>query len=158
MHQEVTAAHQRAATEAQTKLEAFKNREAEKLAEKVPEIADKAQRDKLFTAGRELMRDVGFTDQEISQLANGESSISIHDHRLHLLIRDGVRYREAQAQMKTKVEQKKPVPPVQRPGAAPEKGAQRAAELKTLETNLSRLTGVAAIRAAAQLTRARRAG
>ena len=67
---------------------------------------------------------------------------------------DAVRYREAQARAKAVTTQAKPVPPVQRPGVAPSKGAMREAELQSLSKRLDQ-TGNP--RDAAALLRARRA-
>ena len=154
VQQEVIQATQRQVTEKQTKLSEFMKRETELFAEKVPEIKDQAAREKLMTASVDVLKDLGFQDDELGQLWRGEKDISIHDHRLHLLIRDGVRWRDAQ---KARTEaQRKPVPPVQRPGVAPSKGAQVQAQVQTLARKLETAKGNQAARIAADLMKLRR--
>ena len=82
-------------------------------------------------------------------LWNGHKELSLRDHRLQLLIRDATLWREAQA--KAKAAAVKPVPPVQRPGAAtPRQGTDEARLTQRLEQTGS-------LRDAAALVRARRA-
>ena len=154
VQQEITQAQQRQATEKQTKLSEFMRRESELFAEKAPEIKDQAAREKLMTASVDVLKDIGFQDEELGKLYRGDTELSLHDHRLHLLIRDAVRWRDAQ---KAKVEvQKKPVPPVQRPGAAQPKSAGLHAQIQNLAKQLDTATGARAVRIAADLQKARR--
>ena len=71
-----------------------------------------------------------------------------------MLVIDAVRYREAQAKAKAVTTAARPVPQVQRPGVAPNKGAMREAELQSLSKRLDQ-TGNP--RDAAAFLRARRA-
>ena len=63
-----------------------------------------------------VLGDLGFDEAELIPLWNGHKELSLRDHRLQLLIRDATLWREAQA--KARAAAVKPVPPVQRPGAA----------------------------------------
>jgi len=89
----------------------------------------------------------------LSGLWNGQASMSLRDHRVQLLIRDGIRLREMQTAAKNAVA-KKPVPQVQRPGVAQAPGAQRDAEIQALTQKLDK-TGN--LKDAAKLMAARRA-
>lgn len=158
VQQEVMASQQRQQAEFGQALESFRAREAQLFAEKAPEFADPANAKKLMDGAVTVLRDLGFQDNELGELWRGERNISIHDHRLHLLLRDGVKWRDAQAQAKAKTSQAKPLPPVQRPGVAQGANAAREANLKTLNDQLDKSSGVNALRAAAKLVAARRAG
>src|SRR5262249_27671292 len=155
--QEIQAAQGRAAEEYRGRFEQFKQHEAAKFAERVPEIKDKTTRDKLMSSAVEVLRDLGFSDQELGQLHRGEVNLSLHDHRFQLLLMDGLRYRDAKSAAAKTVSQKKPVPPVQRPGVAPVKGAAQEATIKNLETKLDNARGTRnMLQAAAQLVAERR--
>jgi hypothetical protein len=146
---------QRQAQEKQQKLGEFAKREADIFSEKAPEFADPAKKTKLQESAVTVLRDLGFKDQELGELWRGEKDISLHDHRLQLLLLDGVRYREARASTTKPVP--KPVPPVQRPGASQPRGAAHGAEVQNLSNRLDKTSGVNAIRTAAALLNARRA-
>ena len=62
------------------------------------------------------------------------TDLSLHDHRLQLLIRDGIRFRDAQKAAKEA--STKPVPPVQRPGVAQPRGAAQDAVVQNLTKRL----------------------
>jgi hypothetical protein len=132
--QELTGAAQRADQERRIRHEEFVNREHGALVEKVPEIADPAQRSKLEHAALGMLRELGFSDQELTALYQGRADLSLHDHRLQLLIRDGVRLRDAQKAAKEA--SLKPVPPVQRPGVAQPRGAAQDAVVQSLSKRL----------------------
>jgi hypothetical protein len=153
--QEARAAQERQAQENSGKFAEFAKRQDELFIEKAPEFADKEAAAKLQGAAIEVLRDLGFDDDELGKLWNGQAGVSLRDHRLQLLIRDGIKYREAKTAV-SKVAAK-PLPPVQRPGAAQPRGAAREAELQTLSKQLDTATGMSALRAAAKLTAAKRA-
>jgi hypothetical protein len=153
--QEARAAQERQALEQHGKFAEFAKRQDELFAEKAPEAADKDKAAKLQSAAVEALRELGFEDDELGKLWNGQASLSLRDHRLQLLIRDGVRYREAQEAAKKVVA--KPLPPVQRPGAAQPKGAAQEAQIQTLSKQLDNASGMNALRIAAQLRNAQAA-
>jgi hypothetical protein len=104
------------------------------MCEKVPELVDPAQRSKFEHAAVGMLRDLGFTDQELNGLYLGRADLSLHDHRVQMLIRDGLRFRDAQKAARQA--SLKPVPPVQRPGVAPQRGAAHDAVVQNLTKRL----------------------
>ena len=142
--QEIQAAQQRQASEDRQRLVDFVAAQSKLFEEKAPEFKDPAVSEKMSRAAKVVLKDTGFTDKELGQLFRGEANLSLHDHRMQLLIRDAVRYREgetARAQAAKKlVDAKKPIPPVQRPGAAGDKGTAHEAKIRTLSTQLNNAT------------------
>jgi hypothetical protein len=92
------------------------------------------QRSKLEHAALGMLRELGFADQELGELYRGRRDLSLHDHRLQMLIRDGIRFRDAQKAAKEA--STKPVPPVQRPGVAQPRGAAQDAVVQNLTKRL----------------------
>jgi hypothetical protein len=82
----------------------------------------------------------------------------LRDHRVQLLVRDAILWREAKAKAKSR-RAAKPLPPVQRPGASQPKGAaQEGAAQDALVQNLSKkLEASGSLKDAAALLRARHA-
>jgi len=131
--QEVTAAQERQAQEYKTKWAEFASKEDAKFIELAPEMADKEKATKVADASVALLKDLGFSDQDLGKLWNGEASLSLRDHRAQLLIRDAARYRDAQKAVKAPV---KVVPQVQRPGVARPKGADDDLRTQNLKQQL----------------------
>lgn len=144
VQQELVSAQQRQASEDRQRLVDFVAAQSKLFEEKAPEFKDKATSEKMSRAAAVVLKDTGFTDKELGQLFRGEANLSLHDHRMQLLIRDAVRYREgetARAQAAKKLtDTKKPIPPVQRPGAAGDKGTAHEAKIRTLTTQLNNAT------------------
>jgi hypothetical protein len=78
--------------------------------------------------------DIGFTGQELEQLWRGEATIPLRDHRMQLLILNGIKYRDAQQKAKDPVA--KPAPPVQRPSVSQPRGAPQDAAILALNKRL----------------------
>lgn len=152
VQREVQSIHARSEQEKASKWSTFAADEDAKFLEKAPEYADKAALTKAASSAAEMLRDLGFSDAELGKLWNGQSEISLRDHRLQLLLRDGVKYREAQAAVKKPVA--KPVPQVQRPGPARAPNADADDRVRNLDT---RLTSTGSLKDAAALLVARRA-
>ena len=152
VNQELREAQSRQSVEQQQKFAEFVKRESELFADKAPEVADETQRSKLQSSAVTVLRELGFKDDELGQLWRGEKSVSLHDHRLQLLIRDGIKFREAQE--KAKAAEKKPLPAPQRPGVAQNKGAAQDQRIQALT---QKLTNSGSLRDAAALIAARRA-
>ena len=131
---QLQAAQSRHAQEREAELAHFVKREQELFVEKAPEFADETQRARLQNAAVDMLKSIGFPERELNQLWRGERDLSLHDHRLHLLIRDGLRWRDAQ--QKAREATARPVPPVVRPGVAQGKGAARDAAISTLTRRL----------------------
>ena len=132
--QDMAGADQRQAQERHIRLTQYAQREQDLMFEKAPELADPVQRAKLEHAAVGMLRDLGFSEQELVGLQMGRSDLSVHDHRVQLLIRDGVRFRDAQKAARQA--SLKPVPPVQRPGVAQPRGAAHDAAVQSLTKRL----------------------
>jgi hypothetical protein len=132
--QEVASAGLRQEQDRQIRLAEYTQRELGLMSEKAPELADPAQRARFEHAAVGVLRDLGFSDQELVALHMGRTDLSLHDHRVQLLIREGVRFRDAQKAARQA--SLKPVPPVQRPGVAPQRGAAHDAVVQNLTKRL----------------------
>jgi hypothetical protein len=128
------AARTRQAQERETGRNERMQREHDLLVEKLPELADVARRNKVQANAVEMLKGLGFAAGELEQLWRGDRELSLHDHRLQLLIHDGLRLREAQE--KARGTAARPVPPVQRPGVAQSRGAAQDAAISTLTRRL----------------------
>jgi hypothetical protein len=133
--------------------DALVQRELDMFIGKAPEIADPAARARLQDAALGMLRELGFTDPELKVMWSGRKDISLHDHRLHLIIRDGLRYRDAQKAAREATA--KPLPPVQRPGVGQAKGAAHDALVQNLG---KRLDQTGKLKDAAKLLVERRRG
>ncbi len=151
--QQVEQAQQRHGAEQQRRFSEFAKREDDRFKEKVPDMTDADKAVKLQNAALQALSDLGFAEAELAASWQGQRDLSLRDHRVQLLIRDAVLWREAQAKAKSAAT--RPVPPVQRPGAAQPAGAQRAQQLDNLTKRLEQSGN---LRDAAALLRARRAG
>ena len=134
VQQELTQSQQRQAQEFQGKWAQFAKDEDAKFMQAAPEMANKDAASKVAQSAVELLRDKGFSDTDLGKLWNGEASLSLRDHRVQLLIRDALRYRDAQVAAKSKVA--KPVPSVQRPGTAPQRAPDSQVRLAQLSKQL----------------------
>jgi hypothetical protein len=81
-----------------------------------------------------MLHELGFSEPELREMHHGLRELSVHDHRLQLLVRDAVRYREAQKAARQA--SSKPLPPVQRPGVAQPRGAAHDAVVQNLTRRL----------------------
>lgn len=136
---EAEQAKQRQESERIAAWNKFQAEESAKAAELHPELSDPKKADALGKAAKDLLVDKGFTDNELGGLASGEK-ISPFDHRMQSIILDAIKYREAQKAKPVAVA--KPVPPVQRPGVAPPRGAAKAENIQALNQKLDRTGSV----------------
>ena len=132
--QQLAASAQRQLQERQVRLAEYVKREQGLFVEKAPEAADPAERGKLERSASAMLHELGFSDQELGELFHGHRELSLHDHRLQLLIRDGIRFRDAQKAAKEA--SARPVPPVQRPGVTQAWGAAQDAVVQNLTRRL----------------------
>jgi hypothetical protein len=123
--QQMDAAQKRQAHEYEQMWSDFAQKQDEILTERVPELKDKARASKVAESAKATLKDVGFTDQELSDLYHGKLSLSLRDARVQMLVVDAVKYREAKSAVKPAP---KSVPPVQRPGVAQPKGPSDAVQ------------------------------
>jgi hypothetical protein len=150
--QHMLAAQHRQAQEKLTQFAEFAKRADDLFKEKVPDMADEAKAAELQKQALAVLGDLGFTEAELLPLWNGHKELSLRDHRPQLLIRDATLWREAEK--KAKAAATKPVPPVQRPGAATARQGTDEARVQHLT---QRLEQSGSLRDAAALVRARRA-
>jgi len=134
VQQELLASKQRQEQERTSKWSEYATEQDSLLAEKAPELADREKGQKIRDAALEYLKDVGFAEKELASAWRGEAEIPFRDHRVQLLILDGIKYRQAQARAKTV--QAKPLPPVQRPGVSQPKAAAQNAVMETLGKKL----------------------
>ena len=149
--QQLAASQEHRASEHRQQFSEFAQRQNELFKEKVPEMADSGAAAKLQEAAVSALKDVGFTDPELVAYWNGGQTMSLRDHRLLLLVRDAVHWRDAQ--QKAKAATAKPVPPVQRPGVSQPRGAAHDVQVQNLT---KRLETSGSLKDAAALLRARR--
>ncbi len=152
-YQRAQQEHQaRAQQEFRGKWDKFAKDEDSRFLEAAPEMQDEVRASAVRNRSVSLLRDIGFSEEDLSKLWNGEVSLSLRDHRAQLLIRDAVRYREAQSAARSKTV--KPVPTVQRPGSP----AARVPETTIQDRRLNaRLDQTGSWKDAAELLVARRA-
>jgi hypothetical protein len=150
--QQLLAAQHRQVVEKLAHFTDFAKREDDLFKEKVPDMADEAKAAELQKRALAVLSDLGFDEAELAQSWNGQKDLSLRDHRVQLLIRDATLWREAQA--KAKAAATKPVPPVQRPGAATARAGTDEARVQHLT---QRLEQTGSLKDAAALVRARRA-
>lgn len=128
---ELQQSEQRKAQESQKQTAERKTREHSLLMEKAPEFSDPKKLDAAQKAVVQALRNEGFTDDELPTIA---SNALMDDHRMQLMLWKAARFDELQ---KVKVEAvKKPLPPVQKPGAAAPRGAAGAESVQTLSRRL----------------------
>jgi hypothetical protein len=99
-----------------------------------------------------VLKDHGFEEAELAASWHGQKDFSLRDHRVQLLVRDAILWREAKAKAKAAVA--KPLPPVQRPGTSQPKGAAQEAVIQNLT---KKLDASGSLKDAAALLQARRA-
>jgi hypothetical protein len=152
---QLAMAQQRQTQERHDKFTEFARSEDEAFKAKVPDMADGAKADSLQKACLATLTGLGFAETELAQAWQGLKDLSLRDHRVQLLIRDATLWREAQ--VKAKAAATKSVPPVQRPGAARPAGEAQTVQIENLTKRLETASGVNALRAGADLLKARRA-
>jgi hypothetical protein len=122
---------------------------------RTPEMKDTGRAHALRTATRQMLTDVGFTDDEVTSAWTGKTGVPLRDYRVQQLLADGARWRMAQASARNVT--KANLPPVQKPGTFRPRGADSEADIARLERALEGASGErAALRAATALTQARR--
>lgn len=156
VQQQAGAALARQSQEAQHRWSSFTQQQDALFLEKAPELAEKGQMAKIAENAAAMLKDIGFGEAELAQMWNGRRALSLRDHRIQLLLRDGVRYRDAQAAAKSA---SRAVPHVQRPGAAAPRGGEADARVSALNSRLDQsgtLKDAAALLVAQRQARARR--
>src|SRR5262249_26497487 len=88
VHQEMQAATARQAQEKAQKFSDFARKEDALFVERAPEMAEPEKAAKLQQQAVGVLKDLGFTDDELGAAWNGQKDLSLRDHRLQLVIRD----------------------------------------------------------------------
>ena len=149
---QILGAQARLASEQQQRFADFAKRQDDLFKEKVPQMADPAEVAKLQSGAMAVLKDHGFEEAELAASWHGQKDFSLRDHRVQLLIRDAILWREAKAKAKAAVA--KPLPPVQRPGTSRPKGA---AQEEVIQNLTKKLDASGSLKDAAALIKARRA-
>jgi hypothetical protein len=131
--QEEQAATERQTKEKQSNWMKFVQEESKAFADEVPEFSEKQA--EYTQKAAETLRDLGFSDDELGKLANGEEKIAIYDRRLQRLLFDRIKLSEIKAAPAKAIP--KPVPAVQRPGVTPPKGQAAAESIQALTSKLN---------------------
>lgn len=148
---ELKASQERQQSEQRTQWEHFAKRQDELFVEHAPEMRDPTTRAKTMDAAQKYLVDLGYSGEEIGMLFN--SNPAFRDARTQRMILDAVRFQQAK---KGALEAtKKTLPPVVRPGVA-QPGKDRDLQIKALETQIDKSSGINALRAAAKLVAATR--
>jgi len=116
--------------------EAWRAAEAQKFADKFPEWKDPKTYQAKVSEVMDFMKEVGFEQDFLARAATEFLPIQIHDSRFQELAWKALQYDKAIAA--TKAPSQKPVPPVQRPGSAPNRGEAQEARFRDLTKQLDR--------------------
>lgn len=120
-------------SEKQTTWAKFVQEESKAFADEVPEFKEKEA--EYTKKAADTLRDLGFSDQELTNLANGEEKISLFDRRLQRLLFDRIKLSEIKAAPAKAIP--KPVPAVQKPGQARAPGATSADAIQATREKLN---------------------
>jgi hypothetical protein len=146
--QQQQEAQVRQSHEYQAQWQNYSAQQDQLFAERVPEWKDPAKQKALSELTLNVLeKDYGFSPEEMANAWNGP----FRDHRVQQILLDAARYRSLKKNPPKPTQ--KPLPPVQRPGAAPARSAGDQDAVKALEQKLER-TG--SLKDAAALMAARR--
>ncbi len=135
VQQQVQVAQANEVQRQQQQWNSFTREQDALFAEKAPDLADKTKAAAAANAAGKMLNDLGFSNEELNALYWNGGAISFRDHRMQLVIRDALRFREAQTNVKTAA--KRPVPQVQRPGVAEPRSARDEDRIKDLDRRLN---------------------
>lgn len=116
--------------------EAWRAEEAVKFADKFPEWKDPKTYQANVSKVMDFMKKTGFEQEFLARAATDFLPIQIHDHRFQVMAWKACLYDDAVEA--TKQPSRAPVPPVQRPGSAPNRGEAQEARFKDLTRQLDR--------------------
>ncbi|MBM7483323.1 hypothetical protein ACVWWI_003361 [Bradyrhizobium sp. USDA 3686] len=132
-----------------TKWTEHVQKENELAANDIPDLRHPEKGPALIKRAADRLQEIGFKPDELQQLADGRASISIYDHRLQRLIHSDLKLADIERAKTAAV--RKPVPQVQRPGAARPATAGSVQQIQALERQLATATGSQAIKLSAQI-------
>ena len=94
LERELLQVQQRQAQDSQARWSAFASEQDQLLLLKAPELSDLAVGRKALEAAIEVLKEAGFSEDELERAWTGERFVSLRDHRVQLLILECIRYRE----------------------------------------------------------------
>lgn len=147
---EAQQAEERKTKEAQENWTKHVQEENAKFIERVPEFADKAKAKAFQDRAPSELNELGFSNEELQTWGKGEK-ISPYDHRMQFLLMRHMKLADIE-KAKT-VTTAKPVPPVQRPGAARPPGSVAAEQV---QASINRLNNSGDLKDAVAALTARR--
>lgn len=155
---ESQASENRKTQERQGRRNAYETEQNKLLIDLVPEMADPKKANDLRTrAVAMLTDDLGLKNETLSRWMNDDTGHEILSNAgIQKLIADGLKYRDIQKAPKAVAT--KPIPPVQRPGAAKTVNNGSVQQIQALQKQLETASGNKAAEIGAQLLRLRRAG
>jgi len=109
-----------------------------KAAERIPDLADKDKSQALTNKAGELLRELGFSEEDLDGFKQGKK-ISPYDHRIQALLFEAITAKgmqQAKATLADKVAPKS-LPPVQRPGTSRPAGGDNSERIQALESKLN---------------------
>jgi hypothetical protein len=130
---EESAAEQRQAHERQLSWNKFVQDESAAFADSTPDYT--AKKDDYDKKAADVLREIGFTGEELNRLASGEEKIPLFDRRIQRLLYDRIRLSEIKSAPKAVVAPN--LPPVQRPGTARPQGHAAAERAQALDKSLT---------------------
>jgi hypothetical protein len=146
---------QRAQQNYQREWQAFAAGEDSAFIQRAPEMADPQQASVITNKAVNYLRSLGFSDGDMQRAYSGDASVSLRDHRMQLLIRDAMRYREA---VEAVPQARRNLPTkVMKPGPSGTIARQEDIDMRTLSNQLVGATGNTAARLGAQMIAERRA-
>ncbi len=153
VQQQIQANYQQQQQEYTQKWQQFAQAEDNLFAQDMPEMSDPAQAQDLANRAATLLRDTGFSDDDLGKLWSGQASVSLRDHRIQKIIAKAARYDAAKAGVPAK---RAALPPSKtlRPGTPAERASDAQTNLDSLTKNLE---SSGSWKAGAELLIARRA-
>lgn len=136
---ETTQIRNRQMQDAQNAFAQYAHEQDSAILEKQPDMKDPKVRERVQKEAQEyLVSELGFKQEELAAAWNGQGSISLRDARLQGVIRDALRWQNAQKAAKA-ARPSNTAPPPARPGAAPAPRAEiNTARIRELDTRLEK--------------------
>lgn len=111
----------------------FVQEESAAFSESTPEY--KAKKADYDTKAAAVLREIGFSDDELNRLASGEDKIPLFDRRIQQLLFDRIKLSEIKSAPKAVATPD--LPPVQRPGTSKPSGSAVSERVQALDSKLS---------------------
>ena len=157
LEHEMRQARERQAQNSQAKWSAFVTEQDRLFLARAPELSDSTRAQKVADAAVRILKDIGFSEDELGQAWAGEQFVSLRDHRIRLLVFESIQYREQRDVTEAaKRNATNLLPPVRRLAAASVQAAlahqtDAAASIQTLEQQLAIASGLSALKLGATI-------